>query len=378
MTSETIPAIPFKLEVHYREQNNPIHAFVGVIPVRILKDKGEAPTYDHEKTPENYQRKLKPARVKELVDALRVKKVELPTAVLLNIRNFSAEKIYKNGFLEISLVDKIYIVDGQHRIEALKNLIKEEEEDQKIKRDFFNHKIPFVCLVGATRKDEMRQFHLVNKNAKPIDASLSNRHIREISEFDAYFKKFLKIKKQDAIGDAEELLELLIKTPLWQDRIRMPNADKKITTLTSASMNKALHKFVKHDYIEGLNNEKRVKIYSIYWESIKNIFPEAFETPKLYAIQKGIGVRVLTDIFSKVLEAARQKTGKVADYTAKDFSEVLKEPLTTLTSENGDGEQVEGHEFWLSGSSGAISQYSSEAGFKVLTDRIIQLIKSSD
>ena len=378
MTPETIPAIRFDLEVHYREQDNPIRAFVGVIPVRILKDKGFVPTYDHEKAPDNYQRKLKPARVSELANALRAKKVELPTAVLLNVRDCSVEKIYKNGCLDFSLVNKIYVVDGQHRIEALKKLIQEEEDDQKIKRDFFDHKIPFVCLIGATRKDEMRQFHLVNKNAKPIDASLSNRHIREISEFDAYFKNFLKIKKQDAIGSAEELLELLIRTPLWQDRIRMPNADKKTTTLTSASMNKALHRFVKHDYVEGLTEEERVKIYNTYWESIKNIFPEAFESPKLYAIQKGIGVRVLTDIFSKVLEAVRQKTSKVADYKIKDFSSVLETSLANLTGDNGTGEQVSGHEFWLSGSSGAIGQYSSEAGFRVLTDKIIHLINSSD
>ena len=374
--TETVPAIRFSLEVYYREEGDPIHAFVGVIPVRILKDKGEVPIYDDEKAPDNYQRELKTARVEGLANSLRGKKVELPTAVLLNIRDLSVEKIYKNGCLDFSLANKIYVVDGQHRIAALKKLMQEEEDDKKIKRVFFNYKIPFVCLVGATLRDEMRQFYLVNKNAKPLDASLRYKHMKGVAEIDWHFKALLKLGREDVIVEAQNLLELLIKTPLWKDRIKMPNAKKKSTTLPSASMNKSLHGFVQNLYVKNKENEERVKIYNIYWESIRKILPEAFAAPEKYSIQKGVGVRVLTDMFSQMLEIVRDKTKKVDDYTEEDFVNILK-PLKELSDENGNRIQVSGHEIWLTGPSGAMNKYAGEAGFKTLKNRITHFIIES-
>ena len=370
MTPETIPAIPFDVEFHPRGGSKLISAFVGVIPARILKDKRIIPVYNDVLSKEGYQRKLNPKRAKDLAESLRKCKTELPTAVLLNIRDKTVDEIYEKNRLNLSKVNKIYIVDGQHRIAALVNLIEQEEEEEKVKRIFWNYKIPFVCFVGANRVDEMRQFHMVNTYAKSIPANLRNVHMVEIAEEYPNFAEDQTDNNKKSTIEAEKLLRLLIKTPLWQERIKTAESNAKHTTINAASMNKVLQRFIKDRYLEKKKNEERVVIFNIYWESIKKILPEAFESPLNYAIQKGVGVRVLTDIFPSVLQAVQEKAKKVDDLTVDDFVCVLKDPLLELSDENRNGDVVGGHEFWLAKSSGVVGQYSSEAGYKALSQKI--------
>ena len=369
MTPEIIPAIRFDIELHRAEGTKSIPVFVGVIPARILNDRGSVPVHSPF-SPKDYQRKQNLKRVKDLAESIKERKAEIPTAVLLNIRDKTADEIYEKDGLNFSKVNTIYIVDGQHRIAALKKLIEQEEKEKKVKRIFWNYKIPFVCFVGADRVDEMRQFFMVNSHAKSINPSLRNTNMLAISNSYPEFAKYQKRKDVEPTIESEKILQLLIKTPLWRERIRTAEAEKENTTISAASMNKSLQIFIKDRYLEKKTNEERVNIYNTYWESIKKILPEAFESPLDYAIQKGVGVRVLTDIFPSILQKAQEKTKKVDNLTVDDFVYVLKQPLLELSDENRNGDIVDGHEFWLAKSVGVVGQYSSEAGYKALANKI--------
>src|SRR5712671_4660526 len=60
---------------------------VGVITAAALVKQYDIPRRDH-KTKTGYQREVAVARVNKLVDDLKKKRVDLPTAVLLNLRDY--------------------------------------------------------------------------------------------------------------------------------------------------------------------------------------------------------------------------------------------------------------------------------------------------
>ena len=90
----------------------------------------------------------------------RKDRTDLPTAILLNLRNRDAKTAVDENILDFSRLAtaaepmKFHVVDGQHRILALKKLIDEDPDR------WAHFMIPFVCLLGAQEEEEMEQFYL--------------------------------------------------------------------------------------------------------------------------------------------------------------------------------------------------------------------------
>src|SRR5262245_45907044 len=128
--------------------NTPIVA--GFIPARLLIPGGYEIPYFDPRTKQGYQRRPQEARINQLANDLRRGRVDLPTAVLRNIRNREARDAVQDGalrldllFSETALGSTLYVVDGQHRILALEKLV---EENPDVWGEFM---IPFVCMLGA-------------------------------------------------------------------------------------------------------------------------------------------------------------------------------------------------------------------------------------
>jgi hypothetical protein len=87
-----------------------------------------------------------------------------PTSILLNVRgevSFSENKRqdwFSYGVLETK-IDDFWIIDGQHRIEALKRAIARN-------RDFENYPVITSILRLPDRFDEMLLFYIVNRRQK--------------------------------------------------------------------------------------------------------------------------------------------------------------------------------------------------------------------
>jgi DGQHR domain-containing protein len=130
---------------------------------------------------EGYQRRPQEARINQLASDLRKGRVDLPTAVLLNIRNREARDAVQDGILRLDLLfsstglgSMLYVVDGQHRVLALEKLI---EENPDLWGAFM---VPFVCMLGAREDEEMRQFHIVNSTAKSVRTDLALQLLEDL------------------------------------------------------------------------------------------------------------------------------------------------------------------------------------------------------
>jgi hypothetical protein len=115
-----------------------------------------------------------------------------------------------------------------------------------------------------------------------------------------------------------------------------------------------------------------LKVLNAYWQGIREVMRTAFDDPDNYAIQKGVGVIVMHLVLPNVLECVRGAGAMPTDASA--YAKILEEPLSRLQGENGNGEPVNGMEFWASAPSGAAGSYSSSAGRRVLAAKIRQLL----
>ena len=341
--------------------------FVGTLSFGELATRYEIPHRVHS-TSEGYQRKPSPSRVRKLARDLHDRRVDLPTAVLLSVRNADLyPKLDASGRYIFSLPDNgssvFYVVDGQHRLEALKKVMDEDPDG-----DWCNFKIPAVIIFGADRDVEMDQFHIVNSNAKSISTDLALDLLKTRATQDDSFRKYLESTGEGWKVRAQDLTERVSRKPLWKGRIRFPNESKGITLINSNSFVTSLRPALDQINFGRYLPAQRAEIIEAYWQGIRQSLPECFETPNDYNIQKTVGVYVLHYLLPEVLEYATVFGNPV--YDADTYHHLLSETLQDLTGDNQlDGEAV-GHSFWRVGIKGASGTFSSGAGQRVLREKI--------
>src|SRR5579864_2144933 len=154
---------------------------VGVMGAGTLAEHHFIPRRDTRKKT-GYQRELATARVNRLVKELTNRTVDLPTALLLNLRDFKTgvNLVERDGrnYLRLHDSELLYVVDGQHRVEALNRLVQTEPTR------WSPFEIPFVCMLGATEREEMEQFYVVNSTAKSVRTDLALDLLRQRAETD--------------------------------------------------------------------------------------------------------------------------------------------------------------------------------------------------
>lgn len=337
----------------------------GSIPIGVLVPRHTVPRRDFAKKT-GYQRELSQSRVNQLVKDLKTGHVDIPTAILLNLREFNAKKhLQEEGealWLRLN-GSKLHVVDGQHRVAAVAALF---EEDPKEWADF---ELTFVCMLGASESEEMQQFYVVNTNAKSVRTDLALDLLKQQAENDASLVQHLEEKgtkwKVDGQTIAEQLVE---RSPLWRNKIRFPGMPAGDTVISSSGMVASLRPLLLTPYFQRINLDNQLKVLTAFWKGLSSVLPEAFETPEDFTIQKGTGVHVMHAVLITVLELLRA-TGKSV-IEPDSYASALKKALENLQGDTSDGDVASGAMFWKSGPEGAAGAYSSNAARRVLLAKI--------
>lgn len=347
----------------------------GFMPAGALIPDNFVIPYHDSRTKKGYQRPPQGARINELVNDLRHGRVDLPTAILLNLRNKEARQAVHGGALDLTLLremmaapSQFFIVDGQHRVLALKKLIDEFYDDGKWSRFM----IPFVCMVGATEDEEMDQFYVVNSKAKSVRTDLALQLLRLRADRDEGVYEALIERGRDWQVKAQRLVEELEHvSQVWRGRIRMAAMEKGDTTISSTSMVTSLKPLLVSPYFGQLASEQQLRVLDAFWGGIREVMRPAFDEPTKYAIQKGVGTIVMHTVLVHVLEIVRSTGGSVFEPEA--YSSVMHKPLESLEGDDAQGLPVSGVEFWRA-ADGAAGSYSSSSGRRVLIAKIRQLL----
>ncbi len=341
--------------------------FVASIAFGDLAERFQIPHRVHA-TDEGYQRKPSTSRVNKLARDLHARRVDLPTAILLSVRNSELyPRLDPSGRYILSLPEDgsrpFYVVDGQHRIEALKKVMDDDPDG-----GWGEFRIPAVIIFGADRGVEMDQFHVVNSNAKSISTDLALDLLKTRARKDDAFRKYL-----DGVGEgwkvvSQDLTERVSRRGVWKGRIRFPNEPKAKTLINSNSFVTSLRRALEQENFATYLPDQRADIITAYWKGIKEALPECFEDPATFNIQRTVGVYVLHFLMPTVLEYAVKFRNPV--YDATTYYNLFAQTLRDLSGDNQlDGESV-GPDFWRVGAEGASGTYSSGAGQRVLREKI--------
>ena len=341
---------------------------VGVISAGQLSGRETVPWRDT-RTKKGYQRVVSKARVNRLKRELQLGRVDLPTSLLLNIRESnSGELLIENGSgVALRLAPELFVVDGQHRTAALCELV-EEDPDR-----WSSFTLPFVCMLGASERQEMEQFYIVNSTAKSVRTDLAYDLLKQRAESDPELARALEETGESWKVRAQTVVERLeVSAPVWQHRIRFPGDEKGITMLGNSGMVNSLKQLMATPYFEAISTDAQVSIIDSYWRGLKQALPECFEDPTEFTIQKATGVTAMHGLLVIAIEHVRARGRDLTDPTS--FADVLRDPLLNLQGDSRDGGIAEGAEFWRAGAMGAAGSFSSNAGRRVLLAKLKALL----
>lgn len=355
---------PKKCPVLLRRPEGHSPQAIGVIDAADLVRNYQVPTRNT-RAKIGYQRPVSATRVNKLAADLKGRRVDLPTAVLLNDRGFDTSTLedgeFGQAWLDLNGSD-LFVVDGQHRIAALEKLVDEDPDRWE------GYPIPFVCMLGADEGEEMEQFYVVNSTAKNVRTDLAFDLLKQRAENDPELQQALVQKGEDWKVVGQDLAERLDKTKLWSGCIRFPGEPKASTVIASSGMVNSLKQLLATPYFSQISIENKLKILDAYWAGIQRVIPEAFDEPTEYTLQKSTGVMIMHALLISVIELLRSQGKSVLDPQA--YEGALRETLVHLEGDTASGEVAKGADFWLSGTNGAAGSFSSNAGRRVLSARL--------
>ena len=313
---------------------------------------------------EGYQREISKARVSKLASDLETGEVDLPTSVLLNLRDYEPDRHLPDGkVLRLSDEDRLYVVDGQHRLGSLEKLIEKDE------KRWSKFPLPITCMLGVSEAEEMKQFYVVNSTAKSVRTDLALELLRERAEVEPGLWGKLEEQGQTWKVVAQRLTDTLGEdSPIWQNRIRRPSDPMGTTTVRSSGMVTSLKPALSSSYFSQLSPEQQFEVLDAFWSGVKLVMPTAFDDPQRYVIQKALGVVVMHLVLLTVIEVMRSRGRSLKE--PEDYADTLRKALLTLEGSTANDEMARGAGFWLSGPNGAAGTFSSSAGKRVLTSKI--------
>jgi DGQHR domain-containing protein len=331
-----------------------------------------------------YQRAPDQKRIEKIKNYIQVETSQpiFPTTLLVNSRKSLNFKSDNGDVGELVIDQQLFVIDGQHRIEAFKDMANNEE----LRSKYGYVELPIVIMSNFDYKEEVEQFFVINSRQRTIKTDLAQRIYLEICKSDMSTK--LISDKDKWQGLAATIVDSLNDNPesIWYKLIELPNDDKDVRKERLISQNyfiKSLRPFFsgaskRWDYSsESSKNgssivEESSLLLEKYWRMMKSIYPEAFLEKKKSILFKTVGVvsmhMVLAEYLSKnpklPIETAISELKLLLEY-ARDYNKFTPE-------------------FWESGNTEARNKglnagaYSSSAGHNRIAMAILNKKKINE
>jgi len=257
-----------------------------------------------------YQRGEVLRHINEIVDYLDSDMVLFPNAIILAM---SSEVRFKQsrgpsigdgssraGLLEIPVKNEgtkvAWIVDGQQRTMAL----------SKCKRK--NLIVPVTAFISDDFQIHRSQFLLVNK-VKPLPNNLINELLPEINT--ALPQSMAKNKIPSALcnildKDPDSPFRGLIcrATTLREEKSSRPIRDTSLIEVIRKSLNNAHGCLYQYRNVATgeIDVESIRKVLNLYWNEVKNLFPEAWGiSPKKSRLMGGVGIKSMGILMDRIM-----------------------------------------------------------------------------
>ena len=298
---------------------------------------------------EGYQRQIDESHRDKLVAYLNKPGLLLPTPIIC-----ATDEQYSDS------TEKLFIVDGQHRIEAFKRLREINPERYNVITEM---ELPVIILDNVEEKKEIETFITINKKAKKVDTSLAlvllNKINNDSSDLTIPKRDYIAVEVARALnGDGGSA----VISDLWNDKIRYEGTTKNTYQLISLNaFVKSMRSLLSVLERKGLfdlhwKNEAEIidKVTTlagdidIIWCEIRGKWPEVFDggLDQRRIIQGSIGFTAINRYLSLRIKE-KEYSNSFVENAIEWIREIRKESSV-----------------WLPG--GKYSEYSSERGFTLI------------
>jgi len=374
------------------KQNNQLYLSV-VLPHEIIDNNSEVLVYGV--NPAGYQREPEPThynKIKEYI--LNTKDFILPTSIVLAVDEEDVSSILSKNSSETliklkstSTGRKIFrIVDGQHRIIAMREAIKQKKE---LKTFLFN--VIILITKSNKRSIEMEVFYDINSKSKRLKVDLIELARFNYRILEKSFKE-KEINEHIAIQSAYYLNEV-IKDCVWNNAIKFGIHDEQVIGIIGVNAFRESISILVDTYLKVNENNKykelkKEKLIEYTKEAAKTIaefinkawdisvktkweycFKEGqteldlfFEPKKIYYnqkfyIQRTMGAKAINSILASTVNI-KSNNGVIGlgQEALNEFDRLIKK--SDVTSDD-----------WIVG--GPFSGYSSESGFKKVSQFVM-------
>ncbi len=282
-----------------------VEIYVTVFQAKDFIDRYEIDRWSP-KNPRGYQRLPSLSRLRDgRGSAVRYLVKEMgcfPTSILVNVRGeltFTPERDL--GWCAYGKLDtgdeRFWLMDGQHRVEALKRAIERNA-------DFEKYPIIASVLKLPSRFDELMHFYIVNRRQKSVPTDLAYRHLqRMLWERGTEWLYDLEGRRGVHLGLASEVVDYLsreARSP-WYARIRMVGSTAKEEHLvTDKVLISSIAKIFREKAFEGMPIRDFGELMIDYWNAVRQIYPDAFESENEYTLVTSTGINALHQLFPAI------------------------------------------------------------------------------
>ena len=249
-----------------------------------------------------YQRAPDLGRIEKIKNYIQIETSQpiIPTALLVNARQCLNFKEHSEDIGELEINQTLFVIDGQHRIAAFKDMVSNDELREK----YGYVELPIVILSNFKYEEEVEQFFVINSRQRKIKTDLAQRIYLELSKKDINTK--LIPEKDKWQGLAATIVDSLNEDPLsiWYQLIELPNDEKDLRKERLISQNyfiKSLRPFFsgaskRWDYSSSSYNKGKdivkecTSLLEDYWKMIRVVYKEAFDNKKKSILFKTVGV----------------------------------------------------------------------------------------
>ncbi|MEM4591594.1 MAG: DGQHR domain-containing protein [Nitrososphaerota archaeon] len=378
----------------YGEGASPAFIYVTALPLRFLTEGGRA-KIDRwsRKNREGYQRsplesRVKPRKgsvVKYILDELGV----FPTSVLLNVRDntlkfMPAKKLNENieyGTLHIDDSTSLWIIDGQHRIEALIRASAEHPELEE-------YPLPVSILNLSDKFDELVHFYIVNSRQKKIPTGIAYRHMQQMYEAVKiratyqWLESVILGAKQERQALAAMVVDYLDTEPEspFAGRIRFQGEElEKRHLIDDDVLIRYISTLLREKVLASMTVEELAELLIWYWSAISELYPRAFkqEEKDKYTLLKHTGVASFTYLFPYIYGLCA-KEGKIDKNSILAKLELLKKPIPSdspsASELDADFRRPIDEEWWSKDHGPSIARATSEATFRTISEKLAKKI----
>lgn len=292
---------------------------------------------------QGFQRMLDDKRVrdlaKDLTDAFPYGYANLPTTVFLATnKSIDFDPQTNHISFESEIVCPLSVVDGQHRLEGLKQACKDEA-------GLLSFRLPTTIAVSLDDTHQMYHFFVVNTNQKPVDAGLEQQITARFTAMNGVAElPYLPRKIRNAVDKGVDelavgLVEFLNKeedSPLM-GRIQMANEKKENRhRVRQNSFVNTLKRHVFHPsndmYVrERINGHDRMnRIVLNYFRAVDSILVDSTKRGET-RLYNNNGLYFLALISKWTFQSVYNTPG--ADFTVASISRIVKDSMENLETD---------------------------------------------